>query len=189
MVSPRNIRPGVALLVVLSAVWAVLAVFHKGSPKAVPESAPGQLPQNVDISLNNVRFVDTQGGVPVWEMLAEHVVYDKRGDVASLKGVRMVFAKKRGNGTITVTADSGRYANSEKNVLLTGNVHIVTDSGMTFDTPSLEYDAATSRFLARERVRVSSQRLTLAATGMEFDVTTEKSYFPEAVEASVDRMY
>jgi lipopolysaccharide export system protein LptC len=186
MVSPRNIRFALALLVTTAIIGIVAAISFKGSRTALPEPVSRQLPQNIDVALHNARFADMRDGVTVWELVADRAEYDKTGDVAYLSNVHMVFAKTRTNGTITVTASKGEYANASRNVRLRGKVHVVTESGMIFDTESLDYLAGPSLFRTAERVDFHHERLSLAAIGMELDVKTETSRFFKSINAVVE---
>jgi LPS export ABC transporter protein LptC len=125
-------------------------------------------------------------GVTVWELIAERAEYDKTGDLAYLSDVKMVFAKSGSNGNITVTAAKGEYVNASRNVSLRGKVHVVTESGIIFDTESLDYLAGPALFRTAERVDFKHERLSLAAMGMEMDVKTETSHFLKSIDAVVE---
>jgi LPS export ABC transporter protein LptC len=186
MVSPRNIRLALALLVTAAIVGIVAAISLKGFRTTSPEPVSQQLPHNIDVALHNARFTEMRDGIPVWELVAERTEYDKTGDVAYLTDITMVYAKSRSNGSITLTASKGQYSNSSKNIHLQGKVHVVTESGMVFDTESLDYLADSSQFRTAEHVDFHHERLTLAAIGMELDAKTEKSRFFKSVDAVVE---
>ena len=186
MVSPRNIRFALALLVTTAVIAIATVIYFKGSRTALPEPVSKQLPQNIDVALNNARFTEMRDGVTVWELVADRAEYDKTGDVAYLSNVHMVFAENRSNGTITVTASKGEYANANRNVRLRGKVHMVTESGMVFDTDSLDYLAGPSLFKTAVRVDFHHERLSLAAIGMELDVKTETARFFKSIDAVVE---
>jgi len=186
MVSPRNIRLALALLVTAAIVGIVAAISLKGFRTTSPEPVSQQLPHNIDVALHNARFTEMRDGIPVWELVAERTEYDKTGDVAYLTNINMVYAKSRTNGSITLTASKGQYSNSSKNIHLQGKVHVVTESGMVFDTDSLDYLAASSLFRTADHVDFYHERLSLAAVGMELDANTEKSRFFKSVDAVVE---
>ena len=186
MVSPRNIRLVLALLVTAASIGIVAAIFLKGSRTPLPEPVSQQLPRNIDVALQNARFTEMRDGVTVWELVADRAEYDKTGAVAYLSDIHMVYAKSRTNGSITVTASKGEYSAASKNIHLRGKVHVVTESGMVFDTESLDYLAEKSLFHTAERVKFHHQRLILAATGMELDAKTETSHFLSSVDAVVE---
>jgi len=186
MVSPRNIRLVLALLVTAAIVGIVAAIFLKGSRSSLPKPVSQQLPQNIDVALHNARFSEMREGTIVWELVAERAEYDKTGDVVYLSDIRMIYAKSRTSGSITLTSDKGEYTNSSRNIRLRGRVHVVTESGMVFDTDSLDYLADRSLFHTSERVVFHHERLSLAATGMELNAKSETTRFFNSIEAIVE---
>jgi LPS export ABC transporter protein LptC len=186
MVSPRNIRFALALLVTAAIVGIVAAISLKGFRTTSPEPVSQQLPQNIDVALQNARFTEMRDGTTVWELVAKHAEYDKTGEVAYLSDIHMVYAKTRTNGSITLTASKGEYSNTSRNIRLRGKVHVVTESGMVFDTESLDYLAEFSLFRTADHVDYRHERLSLAAIGMELYAKTETSHFFKSVDAVVE---
>jgi len=186
MVSPRNIRFALALLVTAAIVGIVAAISLKGFRTTSPEPVSQQLPQNIDVALQNARFTEMRDGATVWELVAKRAEYDKIGDVAYLSEIHMVYAKTRANGSITLTASKGEYSNSSRNIRLRGKVHVVTESGMVFDTETLDYLAEPSLFRTADRVDFHHERLSLAAIGMELYAKTETARFFKPVDAVVE---
>ena len=186
MVSPRNIRFVLALLVTAAIVGIVAAISQNGFRTTSPEPVSQQLPQNIDVAMQNARFTEMRDGTTIWELVAKRAEYDKTGDVVYLTDIHMVYAKTRTNGSITLTASKGEYTNTSKNIHLRGKVHVVTESGMVFDTDSLDYLAESSLFRTADHVDYHHERLTLAATGMELFAKTETSRFFKSVDAVVE---
>jgi lipopolysaccharide export system protein LptC len=62
---------------------------------------------------------------------------------------------------------------------------VVTDSGIVFNTESLDYLAKSSLFRTADPVEFHHERLSLAATGMEYFAKTETSHFFKSVDAVV----
>jgi len=185
MVSPRNIRFALALLVTAAIVGIVVAISLKGFRTTPPEPVSQQLPKNIDVALQNARFTEMRDGTTVWELVAERAEYDKTGDVVYLSDIHMVYARSRTNGSITLTAAKGEYSSASKNIRLRGKVHVVTETGMVFDTESLDYLAESSLFRTADRVDFHHERLSLAATGMELDAKAETSRFLKSIDAVV----
>jgi len=186
MVSPRNIRIVLALLVTAAIVGIVAAISLKGFRSTSPKTVSQQLPQNIDVALQNARFTEMSNGATVWELVAKRAEYDKSGDVVYLTDIHMVYAKSRTNGSITLTSAKGEYSNSSRNIRLRGKVHVATESGMVFDTESLDYLAEPSLFRTADHVDYHHERLSLAATGMELYAKTETSRFFKSVNAVVE---
>lgn len=186
MLSSRNIRLALALLVVTASIGIVAAIFLNGSTSTPPEPVSQQTPLNVDLALRNARFTEVRNGATVWTIVAERAEYSKDGEVAHLSGIRMLFVKNHETGNIAVTSDRGTYSTKSRNVNLSGKVHVTTDSGIVFDTDSLDYLAATSRFITDDSVRFRQQRMTLTAQGMDMDVNGQVAHFRSAVNAVVE---
>ncbi len=187
MISSRNIRYALAFVVVAAMIAILAAIFLNGSTTAPPEQAPRQTSPSVDLALRDARFTEVRNGSTVWTIVAERAEYSKEGEVANLSGIRMLFVKRPGAGDIRVTAEKGTYATKSRNVTLRGKVHMTTESGIVFDTETLDYLAASSRFVTDDRVAFRQQRMTLAAQGMDFDVNGQLVRFHRAVDAIVKR--
>jgi len=188
MVSPRNIRLILAILVMMAAIGIVAAIFQKDSKPAPPEPVPQQLPRNIDVALRNARFSEMQDGNVVWILKAERAEYDKNGNTAYLSGIHMNFLKGKTTGAITLTASRGEYSTKSRNVKLRGKVHVTTESGASFDSESLDYHAARSRFTTSDTIRFRHQRMSLTARGMELDRNDQVARFNKAIEAVVGGM-
>lgn len=187
MVSPRNIRLALALLVVTAICGIVAAILLNGSKSVPPEPVSQQPSPSVDLVLRNARFTEVRNGATVWTIVAERAEYSKEGEVARLSGIRMVFAKKHALGAMTVTADRGTYSTKSKNVGLRGKIHMTTDSGIVFDTNTLDYLASASRFVTADSVTFRQKRMRLTAQGMDLDVDDQVAHFHSAVNAVVER--
>ena len=186
MISSRNIRLLLAIIILAGIVFIMVAIFLKGSKRVSPEPISQPLPRNIDIALNNALFTEMRDGKALWELVAERAEYDKTGDTAYLTGIKMKFAKTATAGTITVTAAKGEYSTKNKDVKLRGKVHVITDDGVTFDSESIDYQAAHSRFTTDAAVTFRQQRLALGALGMFMDVTEQKAHFKSAAHATID---
>jgi LPS export ABC transporter protein LptC len=180
-----NIRLVLAIFVTTAIVGITAVVSLKGAKPAFQGAPLQQLPQNIDVALRKARFTEMRDGAALWELVADRAEYNKSGDVAYLTGVRMEFAKTRSSGAITVTAVRGEYSSKSRNVALRGAVHVETETGMSFDTESIDYQASRSVFKTAEQVSFRHQRLTLAARGMELNVKDQKARFHKAIDATV----
>jgi LPS export ABC transporter protein LptC len=186
MVSTGNIRFAVAVLVISAIIGIVAAITLKGSHQAaLPEPNSRQLPHNIDVAIHDAYFYEVRGGTTVWELVAKKAEYDKSGDIVYLSDIRMKFARTASAGALTVTAAKGTYFNKSRNVALRGKVHVVTETGVSLDTETIDYMAAHSLFRTSDEVTCRQQRLTLTARGMEMDVASQKARFIKAVNAQV----
>jgi LPS export ABC transporter protein LptC len=184
MVSSVYIRPLLALLVLAAILGLGVALSRDGSHGSAPvRPVSRQLPNNIDIALKKARFSEIQDGLVVWELAADRVDYDKTGDAAYLSDIHMEFQRSRSHGTVTVTADSGEYSSSSKNVRLKGHVHVVTEDGASFKTGSIVYTGAAAQFSTGDPVVFRQQRLQLTAVGMDLGVRNQRARFYSAVDA------
>lgn len=183
MISFGNIRFVLAILVTTTIIGIVVAISMKGSKQVSPPPVLQQLPQNIDVALHNARFTEIRDGKTVWELVADRAQYDKNGDVAYLSGIHMKFAKTRSSGAITVTAARGEYQSKTNNVKLRGAVQMVTESGISATSESMDYLAPLSRFRTADAVTFRHQRLALSAHGMEMDVADQKARFFGPIDA------
>lgn len=186
MVSPVYIRPLLALLVIAAIIGVAAVIIRSGSHVSAPvQTTDQQLPQNIDVALKNARFSEIQDGVVVWELVAERVDYDKEGNTAYLAGIKMEFQRTPSHGKITVTADSGEYLSTEKNVHLKGHVHVITEDGASFKTDTIRYKGAAAQFLTDDTVVFRQQRMQLTAVGMTLGVKDQQARFYSSVDASI----
>jgi LPS export ABC transporter protein LptC len=187
MESPVFIRPVLLAILATTAIIGIVSVKSRnGSHSLQPaRSALQQLPRNIDIALQKARFSEMHDGSVVWELDAERVEYDKSGEMANLKVIRMNFHRSKAAGTVTVTADSGEYHAASNNVRLRGNVRVQTGEGASFDTTDLEYDAVRSQLSTTDPVIFRQQRLTLQAVGMVMGIDDQCARFSSLIEATV----
>lgn len=185
MESSVKIRILLAILVTAAIIGIVAAISLKGPRRAPMEPVRLQLPHNIDVAMHNARFAEMRNGTTIWELVAERAEYDKSGEIAYLSNIRMVFAKTRTAGAITVTASKGEYSSKSNNIKLRGAVHVTTESKASFESESIDYLAAKSQFRTADPVKFHHQRLALTALGMELNVKDQKAIFRKAIDATV----
>jgi len=161
------------------------AIFQKGSKPDSPETVSQQLPLNVDLALQKAHFTEVRDGITVWTITAQRAEYSKIDDIVHLFDVEMKFFKNRNVGSIMLTADKGTYSTKSKNVNLRGKVHVTSESGIVFDTRTLDYLASSSLFKTADTVTFRQKRMTLTAQGMDLYVDKQKVLFFRAVDATV----
>jgi LPS export ABC transporter protein LptC len=186
MVSPRNIRLALAIIVMTATIGIVAAILQKGSKSISPEPISQHIPQNIDLALQNARFTEMRDGTVVWVLVADKAEYDKSGETALLTGIKMGFSKTKTSGAVTVTAAKGNYSANSRNVRLRGKVRMVTEEGAVFETESIDYISSRSSFITAQPVKFKHQRLELTARGMEMDVNSQQANFHKPVDALVE---
>ncbi len=186
MVSPKYIRPFMALLVIAALFGIAALVFRNVSSGPVTaRPASQQLPRNIDVALKQARFSEIQDGVVVWKLVAGRVYYDKTGDVAYLSEISMDFPRNSSPGLITVTADNGEYSSRAKTVRLNGHVHVVTEDGASFETGSITYAKVQDQLSTADPVIFRQKKMQLSAVGMDLRVSDQRAHFHSLVNASI----
>ena len=174
-----------AFFIISAAIGIATVIFQKGTKPTPPEPVSRQLPVNVDLALSKARLSEVHGNITVWTIVADRADYDKSGEAVYLTGVRMDFPQNKEEGSIVVTSRKGTYYTKNKNIALRGNVHMITESGIVFDTQTLDYESSASRFRTADDVTFRQQRMTLTARGMDLYTNTDTAQFSSPVQAVV----
>jgi len=174
MYNLNKIRRFLAIAASLAALSLVATIAFRMQQAGSPAALIRKLPLQVDVALQKVHFTETRQGVKRWDLSAERAEFNKKTDTSTLTGVRLVLAGKPPEGELLITADRADYQNASKNVLLTGNVHGQSGSGMEFSTTRLSYLAAKAQLETGEPVRFKDAGLELEGVGMEFQTQTRR---------------
>jgi LPS export ABC transporter protein LptC len=168
----KKIRHLLALAIIVaifSLVAAIAVNMYQGKRSA--RTLP-RLPQNIDLSMQQLHYTETRNGVKKWDLLADKAEYDRKSDLTRLTGIRMVIAGDRRFGELTLTADRGEYHNTTRDVRLIGHVEAKNATGMEFKTGHLTYSAARAVLQTTDRLRFTDSSMTVEGVGME--LMTEK---------------
>jgi len=179
----NNIRRFLAIVASLAALLVVATILFRMHGGGGPEPAVLKLPVKVDVSLQRAHYTETKDGVKRWDLSAETAEYNKETDRTALTKVRLVVAGSSTAGEFLVTADRADYHNGTRDVLLTGNVHGSSASGMVFTTTKVTYLAARSQLVTGEPVHFIDGRLQLEGVGMEFQTQTKRLRLMKDVSA------
>lgn len=112
------------------------------------------------------------------------------------EGIHVDFYDDRGEHASVLTADRGEYDMQTENVKASGNVVVVSDSGITLYTEELFYYRETDRILSNTHVKVATREgHILHGVGFESDAQMEfweirqpyDGLAPRGVDLSLDR--
>jgi LPS export ABC transporter protein LptC len=95
--------------------------------------------------------------------------YEKKYTVLMDSGIVCDFYDENGEHTMTLWADSGRANERTRNMIATGNVVAVSDSGQQLESSVLRWDQATRRIICDAPVKISSPTDTLYGTSFVSD--------------------
>ncbi|HKZ17744.1 MAG TPA: LPS export ABC transporter periplasmic protein LptC, partial [Geobacteraceae bacterium] len=175
MLKPNKIKLLLALSVILAGVGLTVTIILKTHQSTGPVQILKQLPKNVDISLQKIHYTDTKDGQKRWDLIAEKVEYDKIRDLTLFSAIRMeIFSRGKGDGKLTLRAEKAIYDNKTGDVEAEGNVTVVNEAGMKFETERLRYESSSSKIDTRDFVKITDGKLTVEGTEMVF-MLKEKS--------------
>jgi LPS export ABC transporter protein LptC len=167
MLKPNKIKLLLALSVILTGIGLTVTIVLKTYRSSGPVQILKQLPKNVDVSLQKIHYTDTKDGKKRWDLIAEKVEYDKIRDLTLFSDVRMeIYSKGKSNGKLTLTAQRANYNNNTGDVEAEGNVTVVNEAGMRFETEHLRYESSSSRIDTQDFVKIIDGKLTVEGTGM-----------------------
>jgi len=179
----NNIRRFLAIVASLTALFVVATIAFRMHRGGAPARTVPKLPLKVDVSLQRVHYTETKGGVKRWDLSADRAEYNKEADSTVLSGVRLIVTGEAATGELQITAERADYHNGTRDVLLSGNVHGHSGSGIDFTTSRVNYIAARSQLETAEPVRFSDGSLQLEGVGMEFQTQTRRFRLMKDVSA------
>lgn len=179
----NNIKRLLGLVALVASLLVVATIVIRLQQEGDPKISVRKLPLQVDISLQKFHYTETKQGVKRWEVSADRADYNKKADVTSLAGVRLVVAAGGSTGDLEITADRAEYHNGTRDVVLSGNVKGASSKGLRFSTPKVTYVAERSQLETDQRVRFSDGGSELEGTGMEFHTQTRRFKLKSDVSA------
>jgi LPS export ABC transporter protein LptC len=162
----RNLLILVVFLVAGTLLFRGLSTHYGWEPDVGFES----IPDNVDLTLKNIKYTKTRDGEPVWTLEADSAAHSMGEGVTRIKNVRMVFHDQQ-MGDIILTADRGELFPEKKVVKVYSNVTVISPPENTLLTESLEYRESTRILQTREMVKINFDHFEVTGKGMKMDVT------------------
>lgn len=87
-----------------------------------------------------------------------HMRYFERNKVNYFdESVRVDLYNKQGNHTTTLTSNTGRYHESTQDIWAAGHVVVVSDTGITLNTPELRWDQYLEKIISDTIIMVTTQ--------------------------------
>ncbi len=123
-----------------------------------------------DQELWDATITFTRDGIPVATIQAGYIAKFSRRSVTYLdSGITVDFFNEEGKHTTRLTADKGQVDETRKDLLATGRVVAVTDSGATLKTPSLRWDNNSRKIVSDAEVVMTTATDTLYGIGFVSD--------------------
>jgi LPS export ABC transporter protein LptC len=165
MLTTRNL-----LVLALVFVVVALSVFALRSYRDLGlETSFESIPENVDLTLKNIKYTKTRDGDPLWTLTADSADHAMEDGVTRIVNVRMVFFDPQ-MGDIVLTADQGVLLPEHRTVKVRSNVTVASPSDNMMHTEYLEYKEATNSLHTDKEVRINFDHFEAKGKGMKMDV-------------------
>ena len=162
----RNLLILIAVLVAGTLFFGGLRNHYGWGPNVSFES----IPENVDLTLKNIKYTKTRDGEPVWTLVADSAAHSMGEGVTRIKNVRMVFHDEK-MGDIALSADHGELFPEKKVVKVYSNVRVISPPENTLLTESLEYRDSTRILQTKDLVKIKFDHFEVTGKGMQLDVS------------------
>ena len=184
MLRPKTIRRLLAVVIVLTSVSLAIAILLKLYRFSKPARALRKQSPSIELSLQQIHYAESDGGVKKWDLYADSADYDKSQDVTKLEKIRLVLPKTGARKEMILTADRAKYVNGTKDVHLSGNVVAGDGTLLKFMTERLSYIAARSTVFTEDRVEFMDGSLTVKGVGMNFSTSSGNVHVLHSVTAT-----
>lgn len=165
MLTVRNLLILVLILVVIG-----LSLFSLVSHREWGlETSFEPIPENVDLTLRNIKYTKTRDGDPLWTLIADSADHSMEDGITRIVKVRMVFFDPQ-MGDIVLTADQGELIPENRTVKVRSNVKVTTPPDNVMLTEFLEYKEASNSLHSDKEVRINFDHFEVVGKGMKMDI-------------------
>jgi LPS export ABC transporter protein LptC len=164
------------ILIVLAVGLAVLLILA-GIRYTVSEKTPRKtslkiMDDQVDLQVMKVHYTEaTEEGVK-WEVNADSAQYRRKENLAVFKNPRIKLMMPNGR-TFVLSGTEGSLNQDSKDMELSGNVLLVSNSGDSFKTDSLKFSGREKRCYTSSSVSLKNSRIQVDARGMSISLKEE----------------
>ncbi len=165
LITTRNL---IILVIILFIIWLTLWVLR--DPRVLrPEATLELIPENVDLTLKNIKYTKNHAGKPLWTLVADSAAHSMEDGITRVKNVHIVFFDRE-DGDVEITAELGKLMPEYRTVTVSSNVIVTSASGDSLHTDYLEYEE-TSKILRTDRmVKFNTDYFMVSGRGMRMDV-------------------
>ena len=182
--------PFIILLLVVVFVAGVVGVLVRRAriPRAIP-SEP--IATNADYRLKQIHLQEQARDGSRWQLDAEYSeTFEEQNKTTMKKVVVKVDQAAKGDKPFrswTVTGDEGDLNQDTKDVVLRGNVVLVSTDGLRLETDRLNWDADQQRAWTQDPVVIYRSGAVVRGTGFESRVAEEVTSIKGRVRATFKR--
>jgi LPS export ABC transporter protein LptC len=168
----------------VSAMAALLV--SRDSRKTSPETTLKILSDKADLEVKNVTYREVGDDDLKWEIKAERASYMKKENQALFDKVELKIHLADGR-TYVLTGGKGQLNTATKDMNISGNVEVVSDSGEQFATDYLQYDYAEKKFHTGAKVVIKKPGIEISGTGMSLSLANKDVALLSRVHARINR--
>ena len=135
-----------------------------------------------DLAMKQLNYTETRGGVRKWAIQAESASHDLENESAQLKRLTLTFYDPS-SSDLTVTSSIGELDLKNRQVLLRGDVVMMSTTGETVYTDELLFVDAEKVVRTEHPVRFVADGYTISGKGMRFNISSRSMILQSQVEA------
>ncbi len=164
----------VIAVVILAASLMVVGLVVRYLRDQPLEEVLEQLPQNVELALDDIHYAQTENGETRWTLTSEGARYVRTTELVELTGVDLTFYSTGTAGEVRLQADRGQFQEQTRQLDVYGNVMVTSAQSDVLTTQWLHYDDQTRRLSTPEPFEYTGQGMRLRGVGMRMDLDEER---------------
>jgi len=183
LITTRNI---IIFVIILITVWLGLRILSNYRVMA-PETTLELIPENVDLTLKNIKYTKNRRGEPLWTLVADSAAHSMEDGISRFKNVHIVFF----DGEVVdveLTADLGKLMPESRTVTVNSNVKVTSASGNTLQTDYLEFEEVGNILQTDRMVKINTDNFIVSGRGMQIDIEERTLILLNNVKAQIDGM-
>jgi LPS export ABC transporter protein LptC len=144
---------------------------------------PQQAGQQADYRIKEIHINETMEGNLRWTLDADQAeVFDKEHRTQMRQVKIQVFSK---DSVWTVTGDEGTLDNEKRDVVLTGNVVVVSNDGLRMTTPELHWRNQDRNMFTEHPIQIKRAGTTITGRGLEVKMPEEQAVIQKNVRVVI----
>lgn len=183
-ITSRNI-----LVIIIFSVTIPFAILALHSHSVLePEAHFEPIPDDVDLTLKNIKYTKSRNGELFWTLMAESADQGAEDGIVRLKNVHLSFLTA-GYDDIELTADQGELLLENQTVTVSSNVTMIYQGKNTLQTDFLKYAEVTNILETDRMVKISTVNSIVCGRGMRVDIVERTLTLLHNVQAEVDGQF
>lgn len=180
LITTRNF---IILVLFSAAVW-VAVLGGRYSRVLWPEAPLELIPENVDLTLKNIKYSKTKDGEPLWTLVADSASHTMDDSITRIKNIRMIFYNQD-DGDAVLTAESGELIPEYSTITVSTNVVLKNAKETTLRTDYLEYRETENILQTDRTVKIIGDHFVIKGKGMTVDVAERTLVLLSEVKAEL----